>query len=141
MAVPASTIKPFARGGTSITRCHSQRRRAHERTVCPSRQLFKPLAQLWLRHEILEQPEPQAAVPNYGRKRVMALQRVDLAAFMERMVVMAPMVPTSTMFTFPSTFIIRKSLAAASGVLSAGVSPTLSASRLPGPGGRAGSLR
>ena len=79
-------------------------------------------------------------MPNYGRKRVTALQRVDLAAFMERMVVMAPMVPTSTMFTFPSTFIIRKSLAAASGVLSAGVSPTLSASRLPGPGGRAGSL-
>ena len=53
----------------------------------------------------------------------MALQRVDLAAFMERMVVMAPMVPTSTMFTFPSTFTIRKSLAAASGVLSAGVVP------------------
>ena len=62
-------------------------------------------------------------MPNYGRKRVTALQRVDLAAFMERMVVMAPMVPTSTMFTFPSTFTIRKSLAAASGVLSAGVVP------------------
>ena len=62
-------------------------------------------------------------MPNFGRKRVTALQRVDLAAFMDRIIVMAPMVPTSTMFTFPSTFTIRKSLAAASGVLSAGVVP------------------
>src|ERR687889_2417327 len=100
MALSASTIKPFARGGTSITRCHSQRRRAHERTVCPSRRLFKPLAQLWLRHEILEQPA-QADVPNYGRKRVTSLQRANLAGFMERRVVVAPMAPTSTMFTYP----------------------------------------
>src|SRR5215211_6736444 len=33
------------------------------------------------------------------------------------------MAPTSTMFTLPSTFTIRKSLAAASGVPSAGVVP------------------
>ena len=36
---------------------------------------------------------------------------------------MTPMAPTNTMFTFPSTFTIRKSLAAASDVSSAGVVP------------------
>src|ERR687890_2342453 len=46
MAMPASTIKSFARSGTSVTRCHSQRRRAHERTVSPSRRPPKPLVRL-----------------------------------------------------------------------------------------------
>lgn len=46
MAVPASTIESLARGGTSITRCHSQRHRAHERALCPSRQPPQPLESL-----------------------------------------------------------------------------------------------
>ena len=44
--MPTSTIKSLARGRTSIAHCHSQRHRAHERALCPSRQPPKPLVSL-----------------------------------------------------------------------------------------------
>ena len=59
----------------------------------------------------------------YGKKREAMLKRKDWLAFCARIVDTAITPPNTPMFTFPSTFTIRKSLAAASGVLSAGVVP------------------
>ena len=59
----------------------------------------------------------------YGSSRETRLQRTDSLAFIERMVETAITLPRTAMFTFPSTFTRRRSLAASSDISAAGLTP------------------